>query len=470
MDRRARNNGWSNSEPKTRLRRAYRAPLAASVLAIFLCVAIVCTASPTQAVTALNVRAFGATGNGRTDDTQAFTRAMRAAVNARATLYVPRGTYKMRPVSLPDGLKIKGASSTGSWLRGRITFGSNCVVRDIKLGDAGYSTRNGANASNTRFERCQFRGGGGTGYDAAVILVGGQYSCGGITFKDCNVERNLGVENGACTLGFNNISINEMGQLGGAHIENVTFDGCHIGVSNGAAGRNIGSPRAGLEATTSSSQGTIVHGWNNINIIDCIFEATNSFSIDLADFPLASGQRASGPALISGCTIMGGGYTNGTAPFGYSICLEAPHDVIIENNTIYRGYMDAIAVDGGSYIIRNNIIDLTYDNGITPEDNIYNFQNELTATGIVTGNTFTTNQAGCPLSLDGMSNGTVTGNTFIEQRSTGGAWPLVYKNCVSTTITGNTFRTAATSDAMNIMKDAGSNTNVTIAPNTYLHN
>ena len=35
---------------------------------------------------------------------------------------------------------------------------------------------------------------------------------------------------------------------GGAHVTDITFDGCHVGVSNGAAsGRTIGSPRMGLE-------------------------------------------------------------------------------------------------------------------------------------------------------------------------------------------------------------------------------
>ena len=175
--------------------------------------------------------------------------------------------------------------------------------------------------------------------EAPIFLGSGRNSCDHVTFKDCLIERNLGDENADRSMNYNNISFIEDGaSANGSHMDSITFDGCHVGVSNGRTDipRNIGSPRAGLECYTQDNGDDFAyHGWSNVKVIDCVFEATDSFCIDLADSLDARGEHISGPALISGCTLKGGGYASDR--FAYTICLEAPKGVVIENNLIYRG-------------------------------------------------------------------------------------------------------------------------------------
>jgi F5/8 type C domain/Pectate lyase superfamily protein len=427
------------------------------------------TPSPTEST--LNVKDYGAKGDGSTNDSAAFTRAMTAATSTSTPLYVAAGTYNVGRLTLPDGLTLTGAGMDAAWLKGGIVFGSRSKISGLKLGDAGDSAvhnRNGA--SGTTFTACRFRGGSPGAPDGYfnTIALGGDGSVDHITFKDSEVERNLGAGN--------NISIVEDGSsAGGAHVSDITFDGLHVGVSNGRTDipRNIGGPRAGIEVYTwDGDSGVSLHGWSNVNILNSVFEATDSFCIDLSDDPLASGQRASGPARVAGNTLKGGGW--GGEVFGYTIAIEAPKGVVIENNTIYRGGNRALGVGWTSglpsdYIIRDNVFPLDYDNGITPNSSPYAPMITLGGSGgTFSGNTVTTDEGGYVLQLLDFSDDTVTGNTFTELRSSSPPWVIGYTNMTGTAITGNTFKAAATSNP--VLFDGGSNANNVISGNTFLHN
>ena len=448
------------------------------LLLVLACVAIAGWLTNTgpcdAAAQAVNVKDHGARGDGRSDDTAAFARAMARAVKAQRRLYVPPGTYRVRRLSLISGVRVSGAGMKRSWIKGGVTFNSNVVVRDIKIGDLGQSCRNGMNASNVLFERVRFRGGGGRALEAPIYLGGGRNSCDHVTFKDCLVERNLGDENADFSMNYNNINFIEDGSRAeGAHLDSITFDGCRVGVSNGRTDipRNIGSPRAGLECyTDDGGDDRAEHGWSNLRVIDCIFEATDSFCIDLADSLDARGEHISGPALISGCTLKGGGYNGG--PFGYTICLEAPKGVVIENNLIYRGRSNTINVFGSQgvpasgYVIRNNFFALNVDNGITPGS-----RSMVLLAGndhVFTGNTITTNQGSTVLELQHSTNSTITGNTLNELRSTSTPWALQIYNVTDATVRGNTFKTAATTNP--VINFSGTNTANTITDNVFRHN
>ena len=262
-----------------------------------------------------------------------------------------------------------------SWLKAGVTFNSNVVVRDIKIGTLGPVTAaTGRTPRNVLFERVRFRGGGGRANEAPSSSATAANSCDHVTFKDCLIERNLGDENTSYTMNYNNIGFIENGaSAGGSHLDSITFIGCHVGVSNGRTDipRNIGSPRMGLECYTwDGGDGVAAHGWSNLKVIDCVFEAADMCTIDLADSLDSSGQHISGPALISGCTLKGGGYDGNK--WGYTICCEAPKGVVIENNTIYRAHDRTLAVSwsqglrASGYVVRNNVFALDVDNGITP--------------------------------------------------------------------------------------------------------
>ncbi len=312
----------------------------------------------------VSVRSYGAVGNGTHDDTAALNRAMRAMAPSGGTVRLPRGTYKVSSIRVPDGVRLVGAGMNASWIRGGVSYGSRVRLTDLKIGARGRTFYNAPGARYSTFTRCRFRGGG----DGYVVLLGDiDRSCSYITFKDCLIECNLGKANWNHSNPVNNIRITENAAPGGAHVDHVTFDGCHVGVSNGV---RKGSPRAGLEAYTWDSTGTVTHGWSNLRIVDCVFEAADEFTIDLADtYRLGNGAVRSGPALIKGCTIKGGGKAS-DAQWGYSICIEAPVGVVVEDNTIYRASSNTIGTAPDTRpgvagpIFRNNRIDLTYPNGI----------------------------------------------------------------------------------------------------------
>ena len=282
------------------------------------------------------------------------------------TVYVAAGTFT-GSVTVPDGVTVVGQGSSSSWLKGKLTFGSNVVVRDLKIGDAGmYAVNNKDGASNTTFERVRFRGGGGVNWTYVVKLGGSGGDCDHVTFKDCQVERNLGVEVDGSDRGFNDVCI---WTSANARVSDVTFEGCHIGVSNGQGGHDTGSPRMGLECFVSG--GTTGYGWRNITLRNCVFEAADCHTADFSDQPEARGTGL----LIEGCTFKGGGYTD--VKWQWTLALEMPLNPVIRNNTFLRGngvwgYELAIANRGNAgytttgATITGNLFDLDADNGIPP--------------------------------------------------------------------------------------------------------
>ena len=356
----------------------------------------------------VNVVAYGARHDGRTDDTAAITRAMRAAARTAKGVYLPAGTYRVSSLTMPDGLAVFGAGMGRAWLKGHLAFGSNGLISDVKIGDAGKSAvNNRAGAAETVFTRVHFRGGGGSGWHAPVVLLGGTGSCSDITFRRCEVERNVGIEDSAFTNGYNDITVY---QASSAHVSDITFDGCHVGVTNGI---RTGSPRMGLECWTAPGSGT---GWRNITLRDCVFEAT---AIHNADFACFSDAVSRG-VLVEGCTFKGGGLDMKNTLWGYGICLEWPNNVTIRNSTFYRSAYAAIwgspqGMSGAAWRITGNTFDAdtAYGGMAAPDRCIVGLFGQ--------GNVFTGNKVkfhGGLLRWAGMvelghSDGdTVTGNTF----------------------------------------------------------
>ena len=75
----------------------------------------VCAAAPSRASqTEINVRDYGAVGNGAADDTSAFLKAVAAAKAAGLPVSIPKGTYSITKTITADNLEIKGAAS-GAW-------------------------------------------------------------------------------------------------------------------------------------------------------------------------------------------------------------------------------------------------------------------------------------------------------------------------------------------------------------------
>lgn len=72
----------------------------------------------------VNVRDFGARGDGVTDDTRAITTAMEAASGSDGTVYFPKGIYCVHPISVPSGITLMG---NASWGYSAFGYGNNKI-------------------------------------------------------------------------------------------------------------------------------------------------------------------------------------------------------------------------------------------------------------------------------------------------------------------------------------------------------
>ena len=396
------------------------------------CIALLSHAFDASSSPGLNVRSFGAKGDGRTDDTAAFVKALAAAARSQKRLYVPAGVYPVRRLRLPDGVSLKGASSRTTWVRGGMTFGSRQHIFDLKIGDAGSSAvRNVAGATGTVFERCHFRGGGGAWPNEAVLAIGQKASCSNLLFKDCEVERNLGVEDSTFGRCYNNISVYAQAST----VRDITFEGCHVGVSNGQGGHDTGSPRMGIECWVQNGS----PGWQNITLRGCVFEATDGTCLDFADGSDAT--MAANGVLVEGCTLKGAGVVAPTTAPSNTIAVECPSGVVIRNNTIYRSYqpvfgMSHLHASGPGVVITGNTFDLVAANGVTPYG--YDPFNLMGYDNVFTGNTVTCNYGSGIVDLNGAHNNTVTGNTFVIGAAYGHAAIREYNGSSGNTVTPNT--------------------------------
>jgi len=397
-----------------------------------------------QPANSINARDYGALGNGTTDDSAAILRAITAA--SGRVVYFPAGTYRLaNSLTIPDNAKLTGDSMATSWLQGQIIFGSDSTFTDLKIGsasasDAKTSVRNVDGATGSNFIRCHFRGGGGTGSDAQTMALGGGRDLYNTTFTYCEWERSLGTSyNGNTGAAENTLSITANGNV----VSGVTFENCHLGVSNGVA---TGAQRMMVEVWTA--HGTS-NWWRNITFRGCEFETSNYHQLDFACYG-DSGQGSG--VLIENCTFHGGGRAPLLADrrWGYAICLEWPADVTIRNNHFHRSDEAAVfsANFGQSYdthwIITGNVFD--WD---TAEDNIVARRSIIALTS---------------------SNNTITGNTFIFHGDFY-AWPgngiveFGGANATGNDLTNNTFQVSQTQRITNQWNGASGNT---ISPNNVI--
>lgn len=143
-----------------------------------------------------NVRAYGATGNGSTDDTAAIQSAVDAAHTAGGgTVWFPNGTYKLvtNPIKLYSGttpnivaysnitLAGAGSSGTGGSILTQTTTGIDCIKA---VNDAA----NGAQALNNTIKDIAVVWGTATLTNSGNGIYLSQQSAGGPSFQQWNFE------------------------------------------------------------------------------------------------------------------------------------------------------------------------------------------------------------------------------------------------------------------------------------------
>lgn len=355
-------------------------------------------------------------------------------------LYFPAGTYLLSSaLTVPDGTTLVGSGMTSAWLCGKVWFGSTSDFTDLKIGPASAGVSGLANtdgADGTSFTRCHFRGGGAASdaHNSSTVNLGDGYDLANLTFTDCEFERSLGTSwSGAAdnTHRENTVSLYANGNT----VDTVTFDGCHLGVSNGTA---TGAQRMMVETWTAHSAAS---WWKDITFHDCELETSNITTLDFACY---SDSTQGDGVVIDGCTFHGAGVdTKGTA-WGHGICLEWPVNITITGNHFHRCYEAAV---------------YTTNTGLPADEHLS-----------VTGNTFDWDTieeeiiAHRSIIANSGSNAEITGNTFeCHEDITAVCVELTGADCTGNTVTGNTFNLNATETAIG---QYGGATGNTVTPNT----
>lgn len=119
----------------------------------------------------INVKAFGAVGDGLIDDTDAFNRAIEAAAGG-GTIFIPRGVYLIDPspnrgIALRNGIQLIGEGESASVLTAKPTAGSvirrdfnlsgpNAYLQDVYIAHIGIVLNHPASASPDNYEQIGF--------------------------------------------------------------------------------------------------------------------------------------------------------------------------------------------------------------------------------------------------------------------------------------------------------------------------
>ena len=382
----------------------------------------------------ISVTSRGAVGNGESDDAAAIAETVHAAARAAKGVYVPPGMYRINSrLVVPDGLAVYGAGMARSWLQGQVVFGSASSFTDLKIGpsSAGLAgLKNSDGARGTTFTRCHFRGGGATSDNdnSSTVNLGDGYDLSDLTFKDCEFERSLGTSwSGRSDIVHrdNVVSIYASRNT----VDTVTFDGCHLGVSNGVAS---GAQRMMVEVWAGHGVDNL---YKNITFRGCDIEPSNAQGLDFSCY--ADSGQGDG-VLIEGCTLYGAGVDPKGTAWGQGITLEWPKNVTIRNNTFYR------CSEGAIY---PNHYGFSYDSNLTVTGNTFDFD---TAYGGITADSST------GMCVTQGANGTITGNTFIWHGASdllGCVW-FAGANSTGNTVTGNVFKLSQTQLAITAVNGA----------------
>ena len=336
----------------------------------------------------LNVKNYGAKGDGVSNDYAALSNAFAAAATSGATVYLPAGTYLVNSrLTVPANVSVTGDGS-GSWLDGPVSAGGSSTWSNVRIGAVGHAVYLGG-VSGVTFSNVRFTGGGGSWatsypiYDCHVFTV---RASSGISFTNCTFDGNPGVENSAHSLHF------DVGYVyAGSH--DILFSGCAFGAS----------PRFGVEMWDDSNPG----GYN-ISYSGCTFAHTSDATLDFSSY---YGHDCS----VTNCTFAGEGDAGTQWPD--TITVEGGQtSVSVTGCTFYRGAGPAVNLETGSgCLIENNIIDCTVDNGTTGLIAEPYAKIEVQAgasANTITGNTIIpAGTSGYAIDLFG-SNNTVTGNTL----------------------------------------------------------
>lgn len=283
------------------------------------CAAVVSSVVAT-AVTTVDVRHFGANGNGIVNDTAAFKRALTAGKK----VLVPAGTYRVTHLRVPKGCSIVGVGSR-SRITGSVVLGSGVLLQHLSLALAAPASGNAkasgysvpAGTHDVVYDGCTFKATGAE--DAALLINPGSASATNydLTFRNCTFQ----------STNWNAVSVNDWS----GNVHDITFDGCHV----------LTSGRMGMEITTQGINGK---GMHNIEVLNCTFELCGWEPISI------DGSNGAGHGiLVDGC-IIHGGCANDSWGGGGAFEINGASNVTFRNSVIYAPRQAAFNLNGGDSV------------------------------------------------------------------------------------------------------------------------
>lgn len=190
----------------------------------------------------LDVRQFGMTGDGLTDETDAFHEAIAAAAPRSTTLAFPPGTYRFarRPDPIPVGLRLAGAGSCGS-TPGMGTY----LVADYDETDreAGFLTWDGSHPSG-------FRGTGGGIIDVVLYKAGDRSGGAALKFTGADDTHRAGYSF------LSNLLVTGKGTWDSG----LLVDGSHLTTPGGLGVRTIHVQNLNVARTTRPGASVLLRG------------------------------------------------------------------------------------------------------------------------------------------------------------------------------------------------------------------
>jgi hypothetical protein len=430
----------------------------------------------------VNVTRYGARPDGSTDATAAIKAAV-AAAGSGGTVYFPAGSYYLAARYAPRaGVRFVGPvhdkdEVPSAWLKGQVRYSSGSTFIDLRIGRRNWcSIENNGNVSYVTFTRCQFRGGGNV-MPADRVNVNNvrlTHSSHHITFTDCNFEAPLATTHWTST-----ISVNPLNRAPSIH--DVTFDGCHIGVSNGV---RSGSSGMHFQLWQPPTEANRTGSYSDIDFTGCVFEAADDTDLDFSGSSLSSNTRepSNGPCAVTGCIFKGDGKDwrrNESAIGGWSsgwtnaiTTEEGAGRLTVTGCTFYRGAGFSASFQGnrelgsaeylhnGRNVFSNNRIyatDTYRDTGIAHVTDQYVEISGCANT--VKGNVIVSNVLNAAVRVRGSRN-VVSGNSV--RIKAGGWYSVDVKGAADyNTITGNT----GVNDSLGFVHDTSSGTHNVLNPN-----